>query len=67
MALKEKNDVSVWRIAKAVMFAFIGIRKKSDLESDAASLKPVHVIVGGIIGAIIFVLSVMFVVRLIVG
>lgn len=49
------------------MFAFAGIRKKSDLESDAASLKPAQVIIGGIIGAIIFVLGIMLVVRLVVG
>lgn len=49
------------------MFAFAGIRKKSDLENDAATLKPVQVIIGGIIGAILFVLGVMLVVRLVVS
>ncbi|MGV8712588.1 MAG: DUF2970 domain-containing protein [Nitrosomonas sp.] len=63
----EQNKATVWQIAKAVMFAFAGIRKKSDLESDAASLKPAQVIIGGIIGAIIFVLGIMLVVRLVVG
>ena len=58
---------SVIQIAKAVMFAFMGIRKKSDLEHDAAMLTPAQVIVGGIIGAILFVLGVMLVVRLVVS
>lgn len=49
------------------MFAFVGIRKKSDLENDAATLKPAQVIIGGIIGAILFVLGVMLVVRLVVS
>lgn len=57
----------IWQIAKAVMFAFMGIRKESDLEYDAATLKPAQVIIGGIIGAIIFVLGVMLVVRLVVS
>ncbi len=64
---ENKTDVNVWQIAKAVMFAFMGIRKKSDLEHDAATLKPAHVIIGGIIGAIVFVLGIMLVVRLVVS
>jgi len=64
---KERGSVSIWQIAKAVMFAFMGIRKKSDLEHDAAILKPVHVIIGGIIGAILFVIGVMLLVRLVVS
>ncbi|MBX3617220.1 DUF2970 domain-containing protein [Nitrosomonas sp.] len=58
---------SILQVAKAVMFAFMGIRKKSDLEHDAATLTPVQVILGGIIGAILFVLGVMLIVRLIVS
>ncbi|WP_295627759.1 DUF2970 domain-containing protein [uncultured Nitrosomonas sp.] len=65
--IAEKTGASAWQVAKAVMFAFMGIRKKSDLEHDAATLKPAQVIIGGIIGAIIFVLSIMLVVRLVVS
>jgi len=57
----------VIQIAKAVMFAFMGIRKKSDLEHDAATLTPAQVVVGGIIGAVLFVLGVMLIVRLVVS
>lgn len=64
---QQKKKIDVWKIAKAVMFAFMGIRKKSDLESDAESLTPAQVIIGGIIGAILFVLCVMMVVRLVVS
>lgn len=58
---------SVLQVAKAVLFAFMGIRKRSDLEQDAASLTPAQVIVGGIVGAMVFVLGVMLIVRLIVS
>ena len=64
---QKQGSASVWQIAKAVMFAFMGIRKKSDLEHDAATLKPAEVIIGGIIGAILFVLGIMLVVRLVVS
>lgn len=64
----EKQKVAtVWQVAKAVMFAFMGIRKKSDLENDAATLKPTQLIVGGIIGGILFVISIMLIVRLVVS
>ncbi len=64
---EKQVNVSVWQIAKAVMFAFMGIRKQSDLEHDAATLKPAHVIIGGIIGAILFVMGVILLVRLVVS
>lgn len=59
------SKIRVWQIAKAVMHAFIGIRKKSDLEHDAEALKPVHVIIGGLIGGLLFVLGVLLVVNLV--
>ena len=64
---EKQAGASIWQIAKAVMFAFMGIRKKSDLEHDAATLTPAQVIIGGIIGAILFVLSIVLVVRLVVS
>lgn len=63
---EKQKSVSVWQIAKAVMAAFMGIRTKSDLENDAASLKPVHVVIGGIIGGLVFVICVLLLVQLVV-
>lgn len=40
---------------KAVFWSFFGIRKKSDYESDAANLNPVHLIIAGILGAALFI------------
>ena len=66
-AAQKPVSATIWQVAKAVMFAFMGIRRKSDLENDAATLKPVQLIVGGIIGGILFVIGVMLLVRLIVS
>ncbi|MBS0424925.1 MAG: DUF2970 domain-containing protein [Proteobacteria bacterium] len=63
----KQRKATIWQVAKAVMFAFMGIRKKSDLENDAATLKPAQLIVGGIIGGVLFVISIMLLVRLIVS
>ena len=54
------------QVAKAVMSAFMGIRRKSDLENDAANLKPSQLIIGGLIGALIFVVSILLLVNTIV-
>ncbi|MDP1549401.1 MAG: DUF2970 domain-containing protein [Nitrosomonas sp.] len=64
---EKQASATIWKIAKAVMSAFMGIRKKSDLESDAEILKPVHVITGGIIGAILFVSGVLLVVKFVLS
>jgi hypothetical protein len=50
-------------VAKAVFWSFLGIRKRAAHEQDAVTIKPVQVIVAGIIGAVIFVLSLIMLVR----
>lgn len=60
-------SASFFQIVKAVLSAFVGIRRKSDHEFDAATLKPHQVIIGGLIGAALFVICVMLLVRLVVN
>jgi hypothetical protein len=55
------------RAVSAVLGAFIGIRKSAARDRDLASLRPVHVIVAGVIAAAIFVLTLVTLVRLITG
>jgi hypothetical protein len=62
-----KPNASALQVAKAVLAAFMGIRKKSDLENDAANIKPWQVIIGGLIGGAIFVVTILFVVKIIVN
>ena len=52
-------------VAKAVFWSFLGIRKRAAHERDAVTLKPAQVIVAGLIGAVIFVLSLVALVRFI--
>ena len=51
------------QVAKAVLSAFIGIRKRAAHEQDAVTITPVQVIVAGVIAAAIFVLSLVMLVR----
>ncbi|HEX7634276.1 MAG TPA: DUF2970 domain-containing protein [Noviherbaspirillum sp.] len=52
---------------KAVFWSFLGIRKKSDYEKDAQQLNPVHVIIAGLIGALIFIATLIMIVKSVVG
>ena len=53
------------RAVSAVLGAFIGIRKSSARDKDLASIKPLHVVIAGVIAAAIFVLTIVTFVRLI--
>jgi hypothetical protein len=55
----------VLALMRAVFWSFFGVRKRAQLESDMAELKLVHVIVAGIIGALLFVFTLLVVVKLV--
>ena len=55
------------QVARAVFWSFFGIRKRAAYEKDAVSLTPLQVVVAGIIGAVIFVLGLVALVRFITG
>jgi len=44
-------------VARAVFWSFLGIRKRAAHEKDVVTLKLSHVIIAGILGAILLVLS----------
>ncbi len=46
---------SFGRTLRAVFWSFFGVRKASDLQKDVEQLNPVHVIVAGLIGAMLLV------------
>jgi len=58
-----QRKASPLQVAKAVLSAFIGIRKRSAHEDDAVTITPLQVIVTGILFAAIFVLSLVLLVR----
>ncbi|MEO8598243.1 MAG: DUF2970 domain-containing protein [bacterium] len=64
---KSQRKSSFLATVKAVLWSFLGIRKNSGYEQDAAQLNPVHVIVAGIIGVGIFIASLVIIVRLVVA
>ena len=40
---------------RAVAWSFFGVRKSSDYAKDVGQLNPVHVIIAGVLGAILFI------------
>ncbi|WP_048441416.1 DUF2970 domain-containing protein [Caenimonas sp. SL110] len=47
--------MSVLHTAKAVAWAFLGIRKNSDYRNDLGKLNPLHIILVALVGVGIFV------------
>ena len=52
---KPRRKASFGASMKAVFWSFLGIRKRSDYERDSANLNPVHVIIAGLIGVLVFI------------
>ena len=65
--LEKPGKASPLAVAKAVFWSFFGIRGKQDYEKDAVRLTPAQVIVAGLIGAAVFVTSLIMLVRFIIG
>lgn len=62
-----QRKASFGATVKAVMWSFFGVRKRKDYEHDAAQLNPVHVIIAGVIGALILIVTLLVVVRLVLA
>ncbi len=65
MDSEKKVKATPLQVAKAVFWSFFGVRKKAALDKDVVTLTLLQVVVAGIIGAIIFVLSLVMLVRFI--
>ena len=51
------------QVAKAVFWAFFGVRKNTDHAADVESLTLKQIVIGGIIGAALFVGSLLLLVK----
>lgn len=55
------------QIVVAVAASFFGVRMRGDHDAIARSVKPQHLIVAGMLGAALFVLALVVVVRLVIA
>ena len=51
---------------RAVAWSFFGVRRSADYAQDVAKLNPVHLVIAGIIGAAIFVATLVLLVTWVV-
>jgi hypothetical protein len=52
---------------RAVAWSFFGIRKSSGYEQDVGKLNPVHVVIAGVIGALLFIAALALLVNWIIA
>lgn len=51
------------RVLKIVFWSFFGVRRRTDNQDDFAGVTPVQIVVAGAIGAVIFVTTLVVLVR----
>jgi hypothetical protein len=62
-----QRKASFGATVKAILWAFLGVRKRSGYEHDTAKLNPVHVLIAGVIGALIFIATLVIIVKIVVA
>jgi len=66
--MERKVRQAPWlEVAKMVVAGLFGVRRSADHENSSVRVKPLHVIVAGVIAAVLFVLALVTVVRVVLG
>lgn len=52
---------------RAVAWSFFGVRKGADYQRDVEKLNPVHVVVAGVLAAVLFILALVLLVNWVIG
>ena len=53
------------QVALAIFWSFFGVRKRKNWQEDASNITPVQAIIGGLIGALVFIFALVMIVRLV--
>jgi len=61
-----ERKAGIGETMRAVAWSFFGIRRGADYERDVQRLNPLHVAIAGIVGATLFVLALVLLVRWVV-
>ena len=62
-----RDSGNFWRIVRAVSWSFFGVRRGDEYQKDVQRLKAVHVIAGGLVGGVLFVLALVALVKWVIG
>ena len=52
---------------RAVGWSFFGVRRSADYAQDVQKLNPVHVVIAGVVGALLFIAVLVLLVRWVIG
>lgn len=52
---------------KAVAWSFFGVRRSSDYEHDVSRINPLHVVVAGVLGVLVFIGVLLALVNWVIG
>jgi Protein of unknown function (DUF2970) len=58
---------SLLQTMRAVAWSFFGVRRSKDYAEDVSKLNPVHVVIAGIVGAGLFIATLVLLVRWVIG
>lgn len=58
---------SISGTVRAVLWGFLGVRRNADYQSDIAKLNPIHIIVVGVLMALLFVFALILLVNWVVA
>ena len=62
-----KPQGTLLQTVRAVAWSFFGVRRAADYEGDVQRLNPVHVVIAGVAGAIIFIIVLLVLVKCVIG
>jgi hypothetical protein len=62
-----RRPIDWWGTVKAVLWSFIGLRRRSDFEQDVQRLNPIAVMVTAVVLTLVFIIALMSIVRWVVS
>jgi hypothetical protein len=65
--MSNQRQPGFWYSLKAVLWSFIGLRRKKDFDGDDARLNPVHIVIAALLAVAVFIGILVTVVRLVVA
>jgi hypothetical protein len=63
----KKPKSSFWRSIKVVAWSFVGIRSSAGYRDDLAKVNPLHIVLVGIVAALVLVVALINVAKWVVG
>jgi preprotein translocase subunit Sec61beta len=58
-----QRKISFWQTMRAVAWSFFGVRHSQDQEKDVAQLNPIHVVIAGVLAAVVLVVALVVLVQ----